>query len=140
MVVGSEVVYLWDDGLLISGTASIELFFVGCLIVNEKFGVNEFVAIEHFDFSDREADIGGVSFLDEVGVIDEGDVDVGTRLPEGVHEGDEHDDAEDTEDDMIGVFVKKILFLFGPVGLGLFGSFLHGGVGFNRWGSLLGRL
>ena len=139
-VLGLEVISLGDGCFFIASVAPVELFLIGSLVIDQVLGINKFVVLEHLDLSDGESTLHVVAFGDVVEVIDEGGVDIGARLPEGADQEHKHEGSEDSEDQMVCVFVKEILFLFGAIGLSHPGSLSHLRVGIDLRGALLGRL
>ena len=77
-ILSAEVKGFRDSGFFISSIAPEELLFVGSLVIDKLFGIDELVSCEKFDLSDSEAASPRVDFLDVRLVIDESSVYIGS--------------------------------------------------------------
>ena len=139
-MLGVEVVGLRDGRLLVASVATVQLLLVGCLVIDEELGIDQLVALEHARLADCESALECVALLDVGGLVDQSGGDIGSRFPESADQEGQHQSDEDSEHQMIGVLVQKVLFLFGTSSLCSSGSLPHLRVSLQQRSPFSGRL
>lgn len=70
LVLDAEVVGFGDGGLLVALVAQVQLLLVGCLVIDQVLGLDQFVVLEQVDCAHLEAAAQSISLLDVGGVVD----------------------------------------------------------------------
>lgn len=124
-----EIICLGNDCVLIACITQIKLLFIWGLTVQNILDIKEFVSVKHGNCSHFERGAHWIFFRYVRMIVYISFLDIGAYFPEGVNEGPEHDNCQDTEDDMVGILIEEALLFFGSLSESFFSSFFHFRIG-----------